>query len=888
VYLIAIFSAARVARLALGIISSSAVLSAELVLVEEDRSTWFPWSVSALAAGDSPAGFDLSWLNAEPAGAHGPLRADGERLVDGRGREVRLFGSNICDWHAVMPREYAEPVARRLKELGVNFIRLHYFDFETAPIGIFAAGQDGLRNVDPEMLDRLHFLVARLKAHGIYSDINLHVARRYPGQPEGWHAMGKGLDKLHRPFIEMQKEYARQLLAPVNPYTGLALKDDPAVAIIEFNNENTSLGFALTYAALPAEFSAPLAERWNAWLAARYPSDADLARAWQPPQRSRGKEILPTTDFAEAGGLGAWKLEASNGGEASAELHRLPSGERVLRWDISKAGREPWGHQLHLPSVPVRDGEAYVLELEARADTPRKLSLQLRHQQPSWNIVGGPVEINVTSEWQRFRVALPVNDPTDSPTRLSLDALNQATPIELREVSLRAGTLTIPADQLRLADRAVPLPSSVSSRAQMRDFLHFLADQEIAYGQEMRRLVKEELSSRALVFDSQADYGGLHGLAREATVGDMLDTHHYPDHPSQDGAASSGDARVWRVKNRSQVGKLRADSGFPAFTRLSGRPFGMSEYDLNPPNDHAAEAISLYSVLGAFQGWSMLAEYAWLNFQTDYNPSAIHSAYSTTGHAAQMAAIPAAALVFRLGLVETARGRAEIELPREGIAEIQGSMPEMKVPTLADALGLSPYLPWVQGVGVKLVPGTGEAKVLGAPSQKIDPSKQRSDTGELNYETLGEQGHLFTADSPRFGLVIGQAAGAGPLRLGGRELTVAKGPRADYVHASLVAPDGQPIAKASRLLFTLFSRVENRGARYTEDRSTVGPSFGAGPTLFEPVDAELSLPPGSWIVRPLAGDGSPGEPVRLESARLSTTAVPRSVWYLLEKNPSNP
>ncbi|MBQ6550700.1 MAG: hypothetical protein IJL78_04770 [Lachnospiraceae bacterium] len=45
----------------------------------------------------------------------------------------------------------------------------------------------------------------------------------------------------NRRLIELQKEYARELLTHVNPYTGLALKDDPAVMTVQINNEESAI-----------------------------------------------------------------------------------------------------------------------------------------------------------------------------------------------------------------------------------------------------------------------------------------------------------------------------------------------------------------------------------------------------------------------------------------------------------------------------------------------------------------------------------------------------------------------------------------------------------------------------------------------------------------------
>ena len=42
-------------------------------------------------------------------------------------------------------------------------------------------------------------------------------------------------------LIQLQKEYAKELLCHVNPYTGLALIDDPAVVTIQLNNEDTAI-----------------------------------------------------------------------------------------------------------------------------------------------------------------------------------------------------------------------------------------------------------------------------------------------------------------------------------------------------------------------------------------------------------------------------------------------------------------------------------------------------------------------------------------------------------------------------------------------------------------------------------------------------------------------
>ena len=131
-------------------------------------------------------------------------------------RSLRLLGVNFC-FGANFPRhDDAVKVAARLAKFGVNAVRFHHMDMHKAPGGIFAA--DG-KTLDPDQLDRLDFLIARLKENGIYADLNLHVSRTHPGMPtwEGGPTYHKGVDNFIPEMIEWQHGYARGLLTHLNP-----------------------------------------------------------------------------------------------------------------------------------------------------------------------------------------------------------------------------------------------------------------------------------------------------------------------------------------------------------------------------------------------------------------------------------------------------------------------------------------------------------------------------------------------------------------------------------------------------------------------------------------------------------------------------------------------
>ena len=131
--------------------------------------------------------------------------------------------------------------------------------------------------LDPQKLAQLDYLIDQLKQHGIYVDINLHVSRSF-GPKEGFSGQqqrpkyDKGLDNLEPRMIELQKKYARDLLTHVNPYTKTPYTREPAVAVVEINNEN-SLYTAWNQGwmdDLPEPYAGTYQQLWNDWLRHKY------------------------------------------------------------------------------------------------------------------------------------------------------------------------------------------------------------------------------------------------------------------------------------------------------------------------------------------------------------------------------------------------------------------------------------------------------------------------------------------------------------------------------------------------------------------------------------------------------------------------------------------
>jgi hypothetical protein len=224
---------------------------------------------------------DLSFLLDAPAGKRGFVRVADGHLVTGDGQRLRLWGVNITDWSrgsTMFPSKADAPMwAATLARFGVNCVRLHFLDLAT-PRGLIDSTRDDTRSFDAQQLDKLDFFIAELKRRGIYININLNVGRSYKAGDGVKDAdkirWAKGLTLFDPRLIELQKEYAKQLLTHYNPYTKTEYRNDPAVATVELVNENALyIGFR---APTPA-YDNDLLALYNAWLRQKR-SLAELAR----------------------------------------------------------------------------------------------------------------------------------------------------------------------------------------------------------------------------------------------------------------------------------------------------------------------------------------------------------------------------------------------------------------------------------------------------------------------------------------------------------------------------------------------------------------------------------------------------------------------------------
>ena len=195
---------------------------------------------------DMPIDLSFVFRNEKPAGRHGFLKINKDHFVFEDGAPGRFWGVNFNGGACFPEFDYSEKVARRLAKTGCNIVRFHQLDSEwnTPNIFSFSKGEriGSTLQLHPESMKRLDYLVHCLKQEGIYCYLDMLTYRNFKSGDgvENPFELGDAADPYNyynRKLIELQKKFITDLWTHVNPYTGLAYKDDPVFVLTEIVNE---------------------------------------------------------------------------------------------------------------------------------------------------------------------------------------------------------------------------------------------------------------------------------------------------------------------------------------------------------------------------------------------------------------------------------------------------------------------------------------------------------------------------------------------------------------------------------------------------------------------------------------------------------------------------
>ena len=176
-----------------------------------------------------------------PAGKYGFLKAKGEYFEFEKlpGVRQRFFGVNLSENSNIPTKAEAPLMAEAIARAGYNSVRFHHFENDM----IDPNGKTSL-DFDEEKLDRFFFLINELKKRGIYMTIDLYCSRSVKKDeiPGLWTPLGhwnyRNAVYVHQGAYDNFIAYCLKLVTRKNPYTGLAMAQDPAFCFVSLLNEN--------------------------------------------------------------------------------------------------------------------------------------------------------------------------------------------------------------------------------------------------------------------------------------------------------------------------------------------------------------------------------------------------------------------------------------------------------------------------------------------------------------------------------------------------------------------------------------------------------------------------------------------------------------------------
>lgn len=847
----------------------------------------FPWDDT------SPGITDLSPTLSKPAGKGGYITVRPDGHFQAGGQRVRFLGVNMCFGAAVPQKEHAAIVSKRLAKFGINVVRFHHMDTGAWPRGIRNDKVAGTGELHPEAQDRLDYFIAQLKQNGVYANINLLVGRPFKSA-DGLPAEIEKLDWKDRHIvgffdpkqIELQKEYARNLLGHVNPHTKLSLAEDPAVAFVEINNENGLVHAWLSgdVDRLPEVFRGQLRQQWNAWLRSKHGSTAKLRSAWNVGEEALDAEMAANGNFAQ--GLEKWTREQHSPAKMEATLlddrpPALPAGAKAVRLSVGQVGKETWHLQFNQGGLKFDGGKAYTLTFWARTEAARNLSVTVSQAHEPWGNLGLSGTAAGSGQWTRFEFVFRAAQ-SDTNGRVSISGFgNPKATTDLAGFSLRPGGVlglkageAIENGSLALFEKG---SSGQRTPAAARDWMQFLYETEDRYWQTLYHFLKDDLKVRGLIT------GSIVGCSPATIMGkmDWVDTHSYWQHPQF--PVRPWDSEEWIVPNKTMVNERGGTLPGLALKRVAGKPHACTEYNHPAPNTYCSEGFLLLAAYAALQDWDAIYPFAWSHTGSEsWNSQRIGSFFDIDQHPTKLATLIAANAIFTRGDVAPGKNLVIADLSPAREVDL---LLKSRAWGLVDAGTVG--IPSVAGLMHRVAINPGQLPAPGAlrPDQvKIPENRFASDTGELLWDLSDKQRGVVTINSSHSKGVIGYGGGK-TFELGEIKIAPGAGLQNGWCTVTVTAADASPAPK--RWLIAATGLAQNTGMIWKNaEKSSVGRQWGKAPSLVEGIPAQITFaqPASNVSAWALDARGQRGKPLTVAKSANGQTIITigpqwQTLWY---------
>jgi len=806
-----------------------------------------------------------------------------------RGEPIRFFGTNCVADGAFPPPQNVWFIAGRLRKMGYNLVRMHHLDNGWTSTGSLFGNMPDTRHLNPANLDRLERFLAELKTNGIYADINLHVGRTFTkadGVPDAdsLKDFAKGYTFFDPLLIALQKEYARQLLTHVNPYTGLPLVADPVMAMVEITNENSL--YALwrndklkPYAAggiLPVRHQRLLDSLWGGYLVQRYGTTDALASAWNAGAMDAGMELTTNGSFESEPFPGMWTLEQHSPAAATATrvVGNVYDGVLAVRINVSTSTGTDWHLQWKHTGLSITTDTTYIITFAARADSVRKVTLSITKDVSPYTWYAG-TDCQLDTTWRLFTLGFRAAATSMHDVRLSFSVGAAKGVYWLDAVSMRraANTGLLTGESLEHTPRRISVAECAGfTDGRVRDMTGFYMALQSEFYAAMKSFLVDSLGVHVPIVGTNWNFG-TPDLAVQSGL-DYMDNHAYWDHPNFPNIPWS--ATDWTIMNQPMVQNTDGGTIGPLMggDPILGKPYTISEYNHPFPNRYQSEGPLLLTAYAAFHAADGIMFFDY-NGGTDWTSDFVDSYFDMHRNTVQMALMPGLASAFRHGLISPATQTLTLQLTDDDVL-------------------LAPKRDGGSWAGTNIVPGTlplihaVRTESFHAPVSNLSslPSAGAapyvSDTKELTWDPRG----VFTVSAPGFSAATGLSQNLAGADAGALTIVLSS----EHATITWLALDGKALVDSRRSLLTVATRVQNT-AMLWDGTATIHNNWGTAPTLVFPLQAALRfrVRADSLRLTPLTllgGAGTGSRVVFPSGANTFTVSIDQSAdktpWYGVE------
>jgi hypothetical protein len=825
-----------------------------------------------------------------------------------RGKPIRFFGVALGGSSLFPPNADQWFIVGRIRKMGFNLVRLGSLDNPWEgpwdyPISLFPY-QSTTRQINPVTLDIVENLISELKNNGIHVDIPLYMSREFnknglDGVPDAdslqYPSFGNGMSFFDPLVLALNKEYARQLLTHVNPYTGKSLANDPVISTIEIINEKSlyrnwcdgqlkhfSAGGALTY-----RHTKMLDSLWVSFLKAKYNSTSALKNAWSQGTVSPG-DLVVNGSFENDPSMNGWALDVY--APTNASVGRDPveksSGLYSAKVVVSQADVADWKVQLAQTGLSLIKDAPYVVSFKAKSDNSRSVNAGLLREVGGKQTGYGGTTVLLTQEWKTYSFSIRSSESADG-VRLYFVVGGQAGTYWFDDISINTGVAGL------LSDESLETPfvrridyteCTFFTEQRVKDMSSFYIKLQDDYYAQMHSFLKDTLHVKVPIVGTNINIGPADMVVQSKL--DYVDNHSYWDDRQFTSASQTTD---WYITNTPMVNSEGGGTIGQSMCAVpaKGKPYMISEYNHTFPNRYLSEEMLFIIAYSSFHdvGGFMFHCYRGYSENNGYGDhwenDRIFDFFNIHRNSALMALMPSCALAYRTGMISKARQTLLIDyapddyllLPRNNFGRWWETVFMDKKLALTYAVRTNSFTSSVPFNASSLPP--------------LPTNPYVTDTKEITWNTDG----LLSVASNKFVGATGFLNNFINQSIGPLTIKSASG----FGTFTWISLTSDSLQRTLRSLLTISTRAQNTGMIW-DGTTTVHDHWGTSPTTIEPLvlSLQLSIQADSIRIYPLdtIGRETRGFATYLPSPANTFTinidqSVSRSMWFGIEKFKDN-